>query len=120
MCVASFLTKSGSSTPATWVLVVVHADGLLEDGPLLAGPPPVAGPPLSSTPTPPLHRRRHMICASSWWRICATAASCTDFSTAGQPCTAGRDASLAMLAGCGCLPHDAASASAMNSGERSM
>src|SRR5713226_3769616 len=79
MCVASFLTKSGSSTPATWVLVVVHADGLLDEGPLLAGPAPVEGPPLATPTPPPPHRRRHMICASSWWRICATAASCTAF-----------------------------------------
>ncbi len=42
MCVPSFCTKSASSTPATWAVVVVYADG---PAALLAvagtGPPPL-------------------------------------------------------------------------------
>src|SRR5437773_9813231 len=71
MRVPSFLTKSGSSTPATCVLVVVHDEGLEDPLPLAAGPAPAAGPPpLSRTTPPPAQGRRHMLCGSSCRRCC--------------------------------------------------
>src|SRR6266851_1497098 len=115
MRVPSFLTKSGSSTPGICVLVVVYEAGPGVGSPAAAGPLPSPPPRMI---TPPLSQ---WICASRRWRISATAASWTAFSTAGQPCTACRATLLTMRAGCPSLElQEAASASVIHGKRRSM